>query len=689
MLVQQQLRHVRTTLLGRTPGWSPPVPPIGPWRPIRLRRADVLAAQRPALRASLDGKAGVVEFRGRVEGLNPAKAVTASLRLRRGAVEYVTALRSETGGFAGTLTINEVDLWWPHTHGEPARYEAILDLRGAQFDGGEHTIACGAVGFRRIELDQRADEFRVVVNGVPVFCRGACWMPLDAVGYAPSPDSYRRALVQVAAAGMNMLRVSGATIYEADEFYELASELGVLVWQDFMFANMDYPEDESFVQAALEEAGAFLDRTASQPCIAVLCGNSEGEQQAAMWGAPRGLWSPRLFHEHLNGLCRARLPDVPYWPSSAHGGAFPHQPSAGTTSYYGVGAYQRPLEDARLSAVRFATECLGFANVPEPHCLAELGGESARVHHPLWKARVPRDLGAGWDFDDVRDHYLKRLYGVEPTALRYAEHGRYMALSRAISCEVMERTFAEWRRVGSRCGGALVWFYRDLWSGAGWGVTAADGTPKAAYYGLRRALAPRAVIISDEGVNGLDVHVLNDRPTELAGRVVLALYSEGRIALRGAQIPVRVAAHGGISVPVASALPEFLDLSYAYRFGPPVANVIVATLHGLDDSIISRSFHLPAGPLLEPTSPGLTAHARSADDGSIELVVTSEQFARTVRVDVPGTIADENYFHLPPGGTQLVRLQRVALAMPTQGSVSALNAPHPVAVTWADGRPPP
>src|SRR6185369_12142958 len=228
-------------------------------------------------------------------------------------------------------------------------------------------------------------------NGVPIFCRGACWTPLDPVSLAADRAAYAETLGLARDAGMNMLRVGGTMVYESDDFYDLCDEMGILVWQDFMFANMDYPEDESFVASAVLEARQQLARLEARPSLAVLCGNSEVEQQAAMWGATRERWSPRLFHEVLPAVARELRPDVPYWPSSAHGGAFPHEASRGTTSYYGVGAYMRPLEDARRSEVRFASECLAFANVPEPAALAP----SLRAHHPAWKARTPRDFGAG------------------------------------------------------------------------------------------------------------------------------------------------------------------------------------------------------------------------------------------------------------------------------------------------------
>ena len=450
------------------------------------------------------------------------------------------------------------------------------------------TVELGRIGFRSIV---REEPFRLRVNGVPVFCRGACWTPLDPVSLGADRPPRGAALAQVRAAGMNMLRLSGALIYEDDAFFDACDAQGVLVWQDFMFANMDYPEDDAgFVATVQEEVTQQLERLQGRPSLAVLCGNSEGEQQAAMWGAPRERWEPALFHETIPALARELCPGVPYVPSSACGGAFPHQASAGPTSYYGVGAYLRPLEDARRAEVRFASECLAFANVPEPAGLAAMpGGLSARVHHPGWKARTPRDLGAGWDFDDVRDHYLGRLFRVDAMRVRYADHERYLALGRAAVGEVMAATFAEWRRVGSRCHGGLIWFLRDLWAGAGWGVVDAAGTPKAAYFAVKRACQPIALHVSDEGVNGVCAHVINERPTPLSASLEVALFRAGEIQVARASRPVEVDARAALELPALSCFDGFVDTSYAYRFGPPGHDLVVATLREAANAARSAS----------------------------------------------------------------------------------------------------
>ncbi|HXX66387.1 MAG TPA: hypothetical protein VEK07_04345, partial [Polyangiaceae bacterium] len=567
-----------------------------------------------------------------------------------------------------------VQRWWPHTHGPAARHPVRVSVRIAHAEIG---IDLGRVGFRDVVLDTEDDGFRLRVNGVDVFCRGACWTPVDAIGLIGPPAAYRCVLEKVQQCGMNMLRIAGPFFYEDDPFYDLCDELGILVWQDYPFANLDYPDgDPDFVEGVEREARSFLDREQLACSLAVLCGNSEVEQQAAMTGAPRELWRSALFETVLRNVSSSLRPDVPYWVSTPSGGPWPFSTSSGTSHYFGVGAYLRPLEDARRSDVRFATECLAFANVPPDDVVDDLlknGGTPPT--DPRWKARVPRDGGTGWDFDDVRDHYFRMLFGVDPATVRFADVARYLAMSRVVTGEAMVATFTEWRRSGSRCAGALVWFLRDLWPGAGWGVLDSTGAPKAAYYYLRRVLQPVTILLVDEGLNGLDVHVINDSalPRELEVRVA-AFRGDAYVATGTFAVDLGPRASARCSV--AARLPQFLDMTYAYRFGPQPLEGTVATLADRAGSApIAHAFHLP-GSLLRAieTDVGLEATATPLGDGSWELVVRSRRFAQAVSVEVHGFAADDSYFHLAPGGARSVRLAPDGSAERPRGTVRALNA---------------
>ena len=689
MIEHQQLRWFRTTLLGRTPGWSPPCPAVGPWRPVRLQWRRGLDVRRLDLRAVLEGGDGRVTVQASLASLDGrpvsgARLIVSTPDGRTSEARLGCAPDPSAGPLVeatGAVVLPDVARWWPHTHGD----QPLHDVRLLVTQGGDELpIALGPVGFRTVELVTSGGDFSLSINGVPVFCRGACWTPPDVVTLGGTADDYRRTLLAVRDAGMNMVRVAGPMVYETTLFHDLCDQLGILVWQDFMFANMDYPEDPAFVSLVTDEARQALSRWQGRPSLAVLCGDSEGEQQAAMWGAPAAAWQRPLFRETLPALCRTLRPDVPYWPSSASGGAFPHQPREGSTSYYGVGAYLRPLEDARRSEVRFASECLGFANVPEDPILARLGGGGVpRVHTPEWKAGVPRDRGAGWDFDDVRDFYSALLFGVDAVALRSTEPDRYLALARITTGEVMEAAFAEWRRARSSCRGALVWFLRDLVAGAGWGILDVDGQPKAPYFYLRRILQPLAVFLSDEGLNGAFVHLVNERPLPWQGELRVRLYrDDAQVAAvdRAVQLPGR----GQDELAIASLLGEFSDTTYAYRFGAAPCDLIAASLVSQAQTVESEVFLFPTGrPRGREADLGLDATVAFLDGDRFALTVRSRRFAHAVAVAVEGFSPDDNYFHVQPGGTRTVTLQRTGAPAEPRGTVQASNARAATRITKA------
>jgi len=489
------LRFARTTLLGRMPGWCPTVHPVGPWRPVlREQRRAAPAVESADVRVAVGDGEGRVAVRARLDGAIPREAFADI------GGQHVRLDRTGENEVSAEVSLPSPALWWPHTHGSPALHPVALQLGDVRCD-------LGAIGLRTVALDRGAsgEEFVIRINGERVFCRGACWTNQDIVALPGDAAGYRPTLTAMRDAGMNMVRIGGTMLYEADDFYTLCDELGLLVWQDAMLANFDYPATESFRASLAAEVAQFLDRTQSNPCIAVFCGGSEVWQQAAMLGVPREKIDASLYTEFLPRLVQAHRPDILSVPNSPCGGGWPFQPNSGIAHYYGVGAYLRPLDDARRANVRFAAECLALANVPDAQTVEALG--VATITDPRWKRAVPRDPGAGWDFEDVRDHYLATLFGVDPARLRWSDFPRYLDLSRAVSCLLIEHVFGEWRRVGSGCGGGLVWQVQDLAPGAGWGLIDCFGRPKPAWHAMRRAARPRQLILTDEGLNGLHAHV--------------------------------------------------------------------------------------------------------------------------------------------------------------------------------------
>jgi beta-mannosidase len=689
IVAEQQLRWFRTTLLGRMPAWSPPAAPVGPWRPITLEARGDLGVDVADVRARLEGKDGVIDAVLRVRAPHGTTAVLVDLRA--GDAQTKLACAPDANGVMearGTLRVPNASLWWPHTHGAQPLYDvaATIDAKGERV-----TVDLGRTGFRAIEaIDAKTrDGFGVRVNGVDVFCRGACWTPLDVVSLTSTPALLRAELLRVRAAGMNMLRVSGTMVYEDDAFHALCDELGILVWQDLMFASLDYPAaDEAFLASARREASELADRLQLSPSLAVVCGASEYEQRPAMFGAPREQWKSALFEEVLPREIHARRDDALYVSSSPTGGAMPFHTDARVTQYFGVGAYMRPFEDARRANVRFAAECLAFANVPDDETIESLlrDGE-APPHHPAWKARVPRDRGAsGWDFDDVRDHYVSLLFGVDPARVRYADVARYLALGRVATGEAMARTFGEWRRRGSSCRGALVWLYRDLWPGAGWGVVDANGLPKSAYFFLRRALAPIAMHVSDEGLNGIELHAFNESERTIDAELRVALI-RGEANTAEAVFAIELPARGNVAVRADAILPHFADTTYAYRFGPPGFEVARATLVDRKAGIrLADARYFPGElPSSQRSDLGVEAIAtpRERDDGAFDLAVRAKRFALAVAIDARGFDRDDDFFDVAPGETRHIVLRPRASNAKLVGSVLALNADAParIAVT--------
>lgn len=685
MIVPPSLRTVRTTLLGHMPGWCPPVHAVGPWRDIELldpATADVRHGVRADVATQLDGQDGVIQVRLHFPG--PAPAQARCMATDGTGQTWGTLERVSEHVLAGTLRVAQARLWWPHTHGEPALYRVEATL-------GEHVLPCARVGFRTIEEDREgeAGAFALRVNGERVFCRGACVSSHDLPGLADTDEAVGRWLQLARDAGMNMVRVSGVTCYPGEAFYRQCDQLGLMVWQDFMFANFDYGAElaasRELMEDAAREVAQWLQSARAHPGVAVLCGGSEAEQQAAMMGTPRGAWRQPLFDELIPGLVAAHRPDVVYVRNSPSEGAWPFQPDTGVTHYYGVGAYQRPLSDARLANVRFTSECLAFANVPCARTLNE-HGLTQPLHDPRWKARVPRDAGAAWDFEDIRDFYLRALFEVEPPRLRYERPARYLALSRAVVAEVMADVFSEWRRVGSTCAGGLVWQLQDLLPGAGWGIVDACGRPKSAWHALRSVWQPLQVLLTDEGLNGLHVHVINETPHPRTLRLTLRCLRDGETVAAQAQQSLVLQPRESCRIAAAAMLDHFFDFTYAYRFGPPAHDVVLATLHDEADAAgsaepLSQAVYLPDRRASALRAPELRGTVECVE-GEWWLTVSTRRFARWVHIEDHAFVPAQDWFHLGPGETRRIRLKiesgagARAGAIPS-GEIYAINADQP------------
>ncbi|MEO7041812.1 MAG: glycoside hydrolase family 2 protein [Gemmatimonadaceae bacterium] len=672
----QNLRWIRTTLLGRIPGWSSFAQPVGPWKAITLISHDAphdaphLVSRR--MDATIEGTDGVVSVTARLRGALGVNFESATISVgsenRQASIERVDADWQVTA----SIRVPHASIWWPHTHGQQPLYDVALKLGSGD---QASSLALGRVGFRDVRLDSTEGRFQLEINGTDVFWRGACWCPPDPFSLQSSREQYRRILTLARDAGMNMLRVGGTMVYEHDDFYDLCDELGIVVWQDLMFANMDYPHtDAAFIENVRTEVKQLMDRIAARPSLALVCGNSEVEQQAAMLGLPQTEWRNSLFASVFPEIVASHASGIPYWASSPSGGELPFHVNAGDGHYFGFGPYLRSQLDVRASNVQFASECMALANPPEPEFIDRMEcGSAGAGHHPDWKRGVPRDNGAAWDFEDVRDHYVGKFFSVDPAVVRYGDPERYLALGRVAGGELMVRTVSEWRRSGSPCSGALLWFYNDLRPGAGWGVLDSEGNPKAAYYYLARVFSPIAVLMTDEGLNGIGITAINDTGVPINPELRLSLL-KGATLVGETTTTLTIGAHASVALTADALLGTFTDVSYAYMFGKPNHDAVVVSLIDPDSGkLLGESFHFPTGIGASRAPAHIQANVTRISETAYSLTIASDELALAVAIEAIGWRLSDNYFNIAPGRERTILLSADGVSSRLSGRVTALN----------------
>lgn len=636
------MRGARTTLVGRAPVYGELDPAVGMWRPVRLTPSRLAVD----VTVSADPVAAVAAFSGAL-----ARPARVGVTVRDPDGVPVGEAESDCGTtFELTVPVADPKLWYPRGYGEQPLYRAEFSINGQR-------IAHRDCGFRTIAVDQDNGGWALRVNGVSVFCRGAVWTPPDPVALTASPDAMAAQLRWLCEAGANMIRLPGGVINEQDEFWSGCAELGLLVWQDAMLSTFDPTAEAADVIEA--EARHLLAERGGNPALAVLCGGSETAQRPEMLGLTREGATIEVAETRLPRLAAGYPGGLGYVPSSPWSepatGELAIRPDIGVAHWFGVGAYLQRVGEVRSAGVRFATECLAFAIPPAPQSVERhFGGPAVAGHHPAWKAGVPRDRGASWDFEDVRDHYVREIFGVDPLSVRRSDPARYLQLGRCAVAEAMRACYAFWRQPDSGCAGALVLSARDFVPGAGWGLLDVDGLPKGPMWALARVWAPVALVLSDVGLAGLRVDIHNDTPEQVSGTLWLRAVDARAMTVLDVQREVTVPPHGTVTLSDSALTGRFQDLTHAFGFGVPVADAVDARFclgsgQQLCDVLVVR-------PRPEQISSGLAAAARLREDGRWVVEVRSEVTLRHVELEVPGWTPSDNFFHLAPGIAHTVEL---------------------------------
>lgn len=617
--------------------WGPCLPTCGIWRPIYLvwgnsprisdawiRTLEISGDRvRCALEAELEDADGCrlqVELTRSGQVVVAEEIPAASARLRR------------------EWELRGVELWWPNGHGSPSLYELTLRLRRA----GRVVHEVGRrVGFRTLELlheDASGPCFRLRVNGREIFAKGANWIPADSFVPRVSAEKYRFLLERAARAHMNVLRVWGGGIYENDIFYDLCDELGLLVWQDFMFACGVYPETEEFLALVEKEARANVRRLRHHVCLALWCGNNECEW---IWrqrtGRPVGeMPGFRIFHELLPRICSELDPGRPYWPTSPWGEAEdPNSERVGNRHQWEIWSGWKDYREVRQDRSLFVTE-FGFqAPACQPTLDAVLPAED---RHP--QSRL-------FEFHNKQPEGPERLFRFLAGHLRVdVDYARFIYLAQVNQGEALRECIEHWRRRWPQTAGALIWQLNDCWPVTSWSLIDSELRPKAAYYYVKRAFTPVLVSVQ-RGKNELKLWVCNDRPEPFLGELVWQVRDFLGAILREGQFAVEI--EGFSSAEVAS-----IDISQLP--GARLADLYLSAKL-FDGS--SREIHRAACLLVEPKhanlpEPQLRVEKLEVNDGSGALAISSRAFAKAVRIQLPGAELEDNFFDLEPGETRIV-----------------------------------
>jgi beta-mannosidase len=230
-----------------------------------------------------------------------------------------------------------------------------------------------------------------------------------------------------------------------------------------------------------------------------------------------------------------------------------------------------------------------------------------------------------------------------------------LQLSRVVTGEVMAQVFGEWRSGHSRNGGGLVWFFKDLWPGAGWGIVDSLGRPKAAYYSLRRAWANLQITLTDEALDGLHVHVMNETAEPFRGLVEVLLLQEQHIVVARRAVEWTLQPRETRTMSADEILDAFYDVTYAYRFGPPKHDVAIATLLDEEGAARSEAFYFVERREPSPVSGGnLEIQVVPLAEHRYSVTFRGDRFLESMHLSADGFLPEDNYFHLVPGRTKTV-----------------------------------
>ena len=622
--------------------WGPRLPDAGIWRDIELVAADTARLSDVAV------------FQRHEAGRVTLRVVSRKEQLSEGETSVSVTVTAPDGQvFTGSgadcnIEIPDPQLWWPAGYGNQPLYtvEAVLAGNGGVLDTWKKRIGLRTMTIRR-EKDEWGESFCHCVNGLDVFAMGADYIPEDNLLPRVNRERTRRLLEDARAAHMNAIRVWGGGYYPEDYFYDLCDELGLLVWQDFMFACAAYDFTEEFEQNLRAEFRDNIRRLRHHASLALWCGNNEIESFV-----PYGMWVDnkkliadyiKLYEYVLPKIVKEEDPQTFYWPSSPSSGGSFDEPSAenrGDNHYWAVWHGLKPFTDYRNHCFRYASE-FGFQSFPCMATIERFTEPEDRNVFSYVMEKHQRNASANGKIAE----YLSQTY-LYPTSF-----DRFVYASQLLQAQAMQYGVEHWRRHRGHCMGALIWQLNDCWPVTSWASIDYYGRWKALHYYEKRFFAPVLLSCEEEGILTQNSNV-NAEPFPLKKSARLNVSNETREEFRGTvrwslrRPDASVIREGScaVTVPALSAVwLDGMDFSDEDTYGCYFAYALEDEAGGPAGG---GTVLFCAPKHFRFADPGLEARAEGE-----WITVTAKAYARSVEIQCedPDALLEDNYFDMNAG----------------------------------------